>query len=147
VIDPDWQRYPETILWFLTQPPVMIDLRSKVADSDRLMLDQAGLLGKFAVITPCDPLGRDLAPQENSTRMQRFLLSLRETGERFVQVDACSPDKSHCEPSVALETDLDHARATARAHEQIAFFWYDGAAFWIIGALEKSEPILLPPSV
>jgi Protein of unknown function (DUF3293). len=110
------------------------------------MLDRIGLGGTFAVITPCDPLGRDLSPDENAALMQSFLLALRENGEQFVGVEACSPDKSHCEPSVALKTDLDHARAIARAREQMAFFWYDGSAFWIIGAVASSEPIALPRS-
>jgi hypothetical protein len=146
VIDPDWRKYPETILWFLTQPPVTIDLRSSLTDDDRVMLERAGLHGTFAVVTPCDPLGRDLASHENAELMNEFLLTLRESGEHFIRVDACSPDKVHCEPSVALMTDLDRALATARALNQMAFFWYDGAAFLIIGALAKSDPIALPRS-
>jgi hypothetical protein len=110
------------------------------------MLDRAGLSGTFAIITPCDPLGRDLPAEENAALMKNFLLALRDDGWHFVRVDACSPDGSHCEPSIALKTDLARARVIAREREQMAFFWYDGNAFWIIGALASSEPIPLPPS-
>jgi hypothetical protein len=146
VIDPDWRKYPETILRFLTQPPGSVDLRLEVTDAQREIIERAGLSGSFAVITPCDPLGRDLSPEENRALMKDFLHALRDDGEYFVRVDACSPDGSHCEPSVALKTDLDRARTIAREREQMAFFWYDGKAFWIIAALVSSEPIPLPPS-
>jgi len=69
---------------------------------------------------------------------------LRGDGYKFMQVEACSPDRSHCESSVAVLMPRDKAIALARELEQIAIFWFDGARFWILGADLETDAIVLP---
>ena len=141
--DPDWPRYPETILRFSTNPAVQIDLRDLPPADALSKLRAAGFGDSFAVITAFDPRGRDLSRAENEKRKQDLNRRLSGTGHRFVDVDACSPDGAHCECSVAVVMDQDEAIALARELEQIAIFWFDGARFWIIGALVESDPVML----
>lgn len=144
--DPDWPRYPETILRFSTIPPVEIDLRELPSFDALAGLQMAGLGDPFAVITAFDPRGRDLSPAENERRRRDLDRRLTKSGHRFVNVDACSPDGAHCECSVAVLIDQEHAIALARELEQVAIFWFDGKRFWILGAIVKSDPLMLPRS-
>ncbi len=144
--DPDWRRYPDTILRFHSAPALNIDLRSAISGQHRAALEPLGLAGVFAVITAFDPLGHDLRAEENAVRAAALESRLSSQGEHFVSVDACSPDGSHCEASVAWKTSLSAATALAVELEQMAFFWHDGNIFWIVGALAASDPIALPRS-
>lgn len=144
--DPDWPRYPETILTFSTKPKLEIDLRAVPPDKALTDLKKIGLADPFAVLTAFDPRGRDLSREENERRRRNLSERLGRSGHRFVDVDACSPDRSHCECSVAVVMPQDEAIALARELEQVAIFWFDGARFWIIGALVETDPLMLPRS-
>jgi hypothetical protein len=144
--DPDWPRYPETILTFSTKPAVEIDLR-RIPPGDAIAnLAAAGFDQPFAVLTAFDPRGRDLSAAENEKRRRKLDARLRKRGCRFVSVDACSPDRAHCECSVAVVMPQQRAIALARELEQVAIFWFDGKRFWIIGALMEADPLMLPRS-
>ena len=142
--DPDWPRYPETILDFATTPPVRIDLRQIPSDGAIAALNAAGWGDPFAIITAFDPRGKNLSTAENEKRERDLDKRLRSTGYRFVHVDCCSPDRSHCECSVAVLMAQDKAIDLARELEQVAIFWFDGRRFWIIGALVETDPLMLP---
>lgn len=144
--DPDWPRYPETILEFATKPAVEIDLRDVPSDGAIAALKASGLDQPFAILTAFDPRGENLSPAENEERKQRLHKRLRSAGYRFAQVDACSPDRSHCECSVAVVMPQDKALDLARELEQVAIFWFDGKRFWILGALAETDPLMLPRS-
>ncbi len=144
--DPDWPKYPETVLSFLTQPPVEIDLREIPSASKLAGLKAAGLAEPFAIMTAFDPRGRDLSPAENETRRRSLERKLAALGHRFVRVDCCSPDRSHCECSVAVAMRQEEAIALAKELEQVAIFWFDGERFWILGALVDTDPMMLPKS-
>jgi len=144
--DPDWPKYPETILTFSTNPKVEIDLRENVSDSTLTELQRIGLSEPFAVMTAFDPRGRDLSAAENEKRRRDLTRRLKTGGYRFVDVDACSPDRSHCECSVAVVMEQDDAVALAKELEQVAIFWFDGERFWIVGALVEADPLMLPRS-
>jgi len=144
--DPDWPRYPETILTFSTNPPVEIDLREIPFASAIADLAAAGFDQPFAVLTAFDPRGRDLSASENEKRRQELNALLTKAGYKFVSVDACSPDRSHCECSVAVVVPQKEAIALARQLEQVAIFWFDGKRFWIIGAMLEADPLMLPRS-
>ncbi|HEX6629370.1 MAG TPA: DUF3293 domain-containing protein [Gemmatimonadaceae bacterium] len=144
--DPDWPRYPETILTFSTNPKLEIDLRAVPPDKTVTDLRKLGFADPFAVLTAFDPRGRDLSQPENERRRRDLSERLKRSGYRFVDVDACSPDRSHCECSVAVVMPQDEAIALARELEQVAIFWFDGARFWIIGALVETDPLMLPRS-
>lgn len=144
--DPDWPRYPETVLEFATTPPIEIDLRKIPSDDKIAALRSAGLAEPFAIMTAFDPRGENLSPAENEKRKQELDGQLRAGGHRFVQVDACSPDRSHCECSVAVAMPQEKALDLAREMEQVAIFWFDGRRFWILGALVETDPLMLPRS-
>jgi hypothetical protein len=144
--DPDWPRYPETVLEFATAPAVQIDLREIPSDANIAALQSAGLDQPFAIMTAFDPRGANLSPAENEQRQQQLDRRLRSSGYRFAQVDACSPDRSHCECSVAVVIPQEKALDLAREMEQVAIFWFDGKRFWILGALVETDPLMLPRS-
>ena len=144
--DPDWPRYPETILSFSTQPVVEIDLRVIPSESELAKLEAAGFGEPFAVLTAFDPRGRDLSRAENEKRRGELDQRLIAEGYKFAHVDACSPDRSHCERSVAVLIPQKKALALARELEQVAIFWFDGKRFWIFGALAETDPLILPRS-
>lgn len=139
-----WSRYPETILKFATDPEIDVDLRVPVTPSTRASLRTIGLGGQFAVLTAYNPRGENIARSGNEGLSRELEAELRSAGERFVRVDACSPDKSHCECSVALASTWDRAIAVAKRFEQIAIFWFDGNQFWIVGVLTPVAPMKLP---
>jgi len=144
--DPDWPRYPETILRFPFEPALGIDLRQMPTEEELARLRAAGFGKPFAVITAFDPRGQDLSPAENEKRRHDLDRRLAALGHRFVDVDACSPDGTHCECSVAVIMDQKKAIELARELEQVAIFWFDGKQFWILGAIVESDPLMLPRS-
>lgn len=142
--DPDWPRYPETILSFSMQPTLEIDLREIPSESVLAKLAAAGFGQPFAVLTAFDPRGRDLSPAENEKRRHELDQRLTAEGYRFAYVDARSPDRSHCECSVAVVMPQEKAISLAREMEQIAIFWFDGKRFWIFGVVVETDPLMLP---
>lgn len=144
--DPDWPKYPETILTFLTTPPVEIDLRGVPSVEALAGLTAAGFGGPFAIMTAFDPRGENLSAQENERRQRDLETRLSKGGHRFTKVDCCSPDRSHCECSVAVIMSQEAAVDLARELEQVAIFWFDGQQFWIVGAMVKTDPLMLPRS-
>jgi hypothetical protein len=143
-VDERWSSYPETVLHFPGDPPVMIDLRVEVSPSLRKGLAASGLSGEFAVLTAFNPRGRDISDEENDRRMKELESELTSVRHEFIKLDACSPDKSHCECSVALKVSRKEAIDIAKRWEQIAIFWFDGGAFWLYGAIIEIEAIQLP---
>lgn len=144
--DPDWPRYPETVLTFSTTPRVEIDLRDVPSQHDIANLAAAGFDSPFTVVTAFDPRGRNLSPAENERRKRDLDERLQASGYRFAHVDACSPDRSHCECSAAILMPQEEAIELAKELEQVAIFWFDGQRFWIIGALYETDPLMLPRS-
>ena len=144
--DPDWPRYPETVLDFATTPVIEIDLRKVPSEDAIAALKAAGLGQPFAIMTAFDPRGENLSPSENEKRMRELDERLRASGYSFARVDCCSPDRSHCECSVAVVMPQEKAVDLARELEQVAIFWFDGSRFWILGALVETDPLMLPRS-
>lgn len=144
--DPDWSRYPETILRFSAEPPLSIDLRRVITEADIVGLRRIGLAQPFAVITAFDPRGKNLSGEKNDQLARKLDATLRERHLEFTRVDACSPDGGHCECSVAVKVPKDAAVELGAEFEQVALFWFDGSQFWILGALLPTDPIMLPRS-
>jgi hypothetical protein len=144
--DPDWPKYPETVLEFSTTPAIEIDLRQPVTPEAITLLQTIGLGSPFAIMTAYDPRGKDLPSSENEKRRRRLNERLAANGYRFVQVDCCSPDRSHCECSVAVVMPQEAALDLARELEQVAIFWFDGERFWILGAIVDTDALMLPRS-
>src|SRR5207237_9305646 len=114
----DWPSYPETILRFLTEPSLEIDLRQHPSSGLLRQLAAVGFAEPFAVVTAFDPKGRDLSPRENERRKQDLDRRLKAGGYRFAHVNACSPDHSHCECRVAVLMPQDKSISLARVREQ-----------------------------
>ncbi len=133
--DERWSSYPETVLIFAGETELYVDLRVRVPPATRDALAATGLEGEFGVLTAFNPRGIDLPANENTRRMNELESELTSSGDEFVRVDACSPDRLHCEWSVALKGDRDRAIDIAKRWEQLAIFWWDGSRFWIHGAI------------
>ena len=144
--DPDWPRYPETILSFSTKPTVEIDLREIPSEDALAQLRTAGFGDRFAVLTAFDPHGENLSREENEKRRHDLDRRLTTEGYKFAHVDACSPDRSHCECSVAVVMPQGKAINVARELGQVAIFWFDGKRFWILGVVVETDPLMLPRS-
>ena len=142
--DPDWPRYPETVLGFATTPPVEIDLRNVPSEDEIAALKAAGLGQPFAIMTAFDPRGENLSAAENEKKTQELETRLRSANYTIAKVDCCSPDRSHCECSFAVVMPQEKAVDLARKMEQVAIFWFDGSRFWILGALAETDPLMLP---
>lgn len=112
------------------------------ADRDQL----AALMpaGRFAVVTPFNPHGHRVPARENEARLRREQQELMALGLRHLRVDGLAPDGSHCEEGYAVELPRDAARELAERWGQSAFFWFDGAAFWLVPAEVAAEAVRLP---
>jgi hypothetical protein len=142
-----WSSYPETVLMFATEPEMMIDLRQPVPSPTKKALAAIGLDRPFAVLTSYNPRGKVLSAAENDRRFSELEAELKSSGREYLVMDACSPDKSHCECSVAIKTDRSEALEIAKRWEQIAIFWWDLQRFWIYGAISPIDPpVALPVS-
>jgi hypothetical protein len=144
--DPDWPKYPETVATFSTRQPLEIDLRAIPSAASLAALNAAGLGEPFAIMTAFDPRGENLPAAENERRARDLERKLVENGHHFTRVDCCSPDRSHCERSVAVVMPQQEAIELARELEQVAIFWFDGQRFWIVGAMVETDPLMLPRS-
>ena len=134
-VEPDWGSYPETVCYFQGDEEVMVDLRVPVPRATRDAFSTLGLAGPFGILTAYNPRGVDLADEENSLRAAELEAELVSLGFDFVRVDCCSPDRSHCECSVAVVAPKEQLLDMARRWEQIAIFWFNGAGFSIVGAI------------
>ena len=134
-IEPEWGSYPETVCYFQGDEEVMVDLRIPVAPATRNGLTALGLGEPFGILTAFNPRGVDLPDEENSKRAGELEAELVSLGISFVRTDCCSPDRSHCECSVAVVAPKEQLLDMARRWEQIAIFWFDGSAFSIAGAI------------
>ena len=134
-------EYQETVLVFRD---LVIDLREPVSSEARAALRTLGLARPFGIFTSFNPRGSNLPEEENAERLKQLEQDLAEAGLDFVKVDGCSPDRSHCECSYAVETSRDEVIEMAKRWEQIAIFWWDGTSFWIYGALLDTQPLELP---
>jgi Protein of unknown function (DUF3293) len=137
--DERWGSYPETVCYFQGETEVMVDLREEVAPQVRKGLSALGLGEPFGVVTAYNPRGVDHSDEENKRRAAELEAELRSVGYRFVPVDCCSPDKEHCEYSVAVVAPLETVLDMARRFEQIAIFWFDGSSFSLVGAISPGE--------
>lgn len=136
--DPSWSLYPETLVEFFREDgtlAVRVDLREPVDDLTRSRLAGLGLSEAFALLTAFNPRGRNSTTAENQTRDSALISRLRAMGVHWMRADGVSRDSEHRERGTAIALDRDAARQLACEMEQSAFFWFDGARFWIIGAL------------
>lgn len=139
-----WSSYADTVLNFAGEPELVIDLRERVRPATKQALEVMELGAPFAVLTSFNPFGRNLSEEENDGRFMELEAELEMLGLEYLVINACSPDRSHCERSVAVCMERESAIEMARQWEQLAIFWFDLEQFWIYGVVKKAEPIALP---
>lgn len=139
-----WSSYSETVLFFAGEPELVIDLREPIVPAIKNHLRGIGLDSPFAILTSFNPRGNNIADAENARRFSELEAELEGNGLEYLVVDACSPDRAHCERSVAVCIDRDAALDIARHWEQLAIFWFDLETFWIYAAISAAEPVSLP---
>ena len=100
----------------------------------------------FAVLTAANPRGRLVDGRQNARRDRRLMTALAMMGRSCLRADGVSPDGAHRERGVAAMLRQREAAELARRYGQSAYFWFDGEAFWLVGALVRAEPIPLPPA-
>lgn len=140
----DWGEFRHTVLHFASEPPLRVDLRDPVSADVRAQLSALGFERSFGVITASNPMGRTEPAAVNAelgAKLQRDLAAME---RRFTSVEACSPDGSHCEHSFAVVLELQPLVALACQYDQLAIFWYDGEAFWILPARSSVRALRLP---
>lgn len=144
--DPSWASYARTILGLGPDLATRIDLRAPVTSQGLAALAPLGLKTMFAVLTACNPRGRVVSAAENDRRTATLHAWLKDKGVPFVRAAGLSPDGEHAEPGVAVSIPQEDAVRLAVRYEQSALYWFDGARFWIVGALVETSPVLLPLS-
>ncbi|MBA2565997.1 MAG: DUF3293 domain-containing protein [Gemmatimonadetes bacterium] len=140
-----WNEYREAVLEF-PAARMTIDLRRAISDDAREGLRQLGPDKSFAVVTAENPHGRDAEPALNERRARELEDELRRRGVRFVRADGCSANQTHRERGVALWLDRETALEVARSRAQLALYWFDGDAFWLVPAAGGREAERLPGS-
>lgn len=142
--DPSWSLYPSTVLELGEGGALRVDLRRELPPDLPARLATLGLSGPFAVLTAANPFGRELATARNRGREARLRARLARLGVPHVRADGVSPDGRHRERGVAAPVSRLAAGTLARRYGQSAFFWYDGEAFWLVGAVVAVPPTRLP---
>ena len=150
-----YAAYTQTVLELPGVPDGRIDLRRPVGPPERAALGAVGLDRPFAVMTAENPRGKndEDAPSDaeerareaaNDDRLARLVRALGDERVRFVRIDGTAPDGSYRERCVALLVPADEAVALARRFDQLALFWFDGKAFWLLPAEVGAPPLRLP---
>ena len=140
----DWGAFADTLLHFDSTPPHTIDLRRVIDGASRQSLCDLGFERSFGIISAQDPMGLRHPAAEN----ERLAASLQQEVAALIgtqlRVTACSPDGSHCEESIAIALDLRMVIDLADRYRQLAIFWFDGDAFWIIPVRSSKAKVRLP---
>jgi hypothetical protein len=139
-----WGDFPETVLYFHGPEPLTVDLRAQVTAHQREEFIKLGLEHSFGILTAQDPRGKTQSADRNAHLAMNLQQELTAARTHYVVVDACSPDHSHCEASVAVLLSQKAMVALACRYDQLAIFWFDGTRFWIVPALANAPPLSLP---
>jgi len=143
--DPAWSRYAETVLEIeMDGTPLVIDLRTPLAEAGRRALATLGTSSSFGIVTAANPAGSPVAPASNERRHDALRRHLVEHGYEHREVTGRSPDGRHRERGFCVWLERDDVVAIGRRFEQSAIFWFDGGAFWLVGALVDAKARQLP---
>jgi len=94
----------------------------------------------FAIVTACNPAGKNCSDAYNQCLDKRLQASILALGCPFRSLVGASPDLSHREKSWALLLDKHEAIQLAEAYQQNAIFWVEQDQLSLI-------PVLLAPWV
>ncbi len=141
---PDWGDFPNTILHFLGPSAPRIDLRVPVSPESVRALTDLGLGPTFGILTAQNRMGVSQPRADNTKLATKLHRDVETKRVPFALVDACSPDHSHCEQSIAVTMQVSEVIELARKYDQLAIFWFDGHAFWIVPARSCQARLRLP---
>jgi len=139
-----WGPFSDTVLHFRSIPAVIVDLRREVDEVVRSELRRIGFERSFGVISAENPMGEVQTTAVNTGLAARLQRDTAELTAVQSYVDACSPDGSHRESSVAIALDLQSLIELATRHDQLAIFWFDSEAFWIVPVRSSKAKLRLP---
>jgi hypothetical protein len=150
-----YAEYTQTVLELPGIEGGRIDLRLAIGDDERALLRSVGLDRPFAVMTGENPRGEndddastdgeaEAREARNARRLATLVTALGAAHTPFVRIDGTAPDGGYRERCVAVLLPRDEALALATRFEQLALFWYDGSAFWLLPAEAGAPPLRLP---
>lgn len=144
---PDWGYFPSTVLDFIGPGAPSIDLRERPSRELNRALTRLGLGPTFGIITAQNPMGSSQSADRNAELAARLRHEIAAMEIPFTVVDACSPDRSHRERSVAVAISCNDLVEIASRYGQLAIFWFDGDSFWIVPARSEKQRVRLPVTV
>lgn len=135
-------HYSRTVLEFAGGPTV--DVGEPVSEGALAAVQQ--LLGSrtFAVLTSDNPMSTPLPAQANMLRRGILAHELRAARLPHLPVTGRDPQGTWSEHGFAVAASPAEAEALAEAHEQRAYFWFDGTAFVLQEAVGTRRAIVLP---
>lgn len=144
-----WGEFPYTVLHFvisdaLSSDALSIDLREKVSPDDIRALTRLGFEQVFGILTAQNPMSLAQTAARNEQLANELQREVAAMGVVCAPLDACSPDRSHCERSIAVAATCAELVELARRYRQLAIFWFDGTSFWIIPAMSANDTVQLP---
>ncbi len=143
--DPAWSQYAETILEIESDGSALrIDLRQSLSEPERHTLAVLGPASSFGIVTAANPAGAPANPAANERRHDALKAWLVEHGYVYRAASGSSPDGEHRERGFAVWLEQGDVVAIAMRFEQSAIFWFDGGAFWLVGALVGAKARKLP---
>ena len=132
-----WAEYHDTNLRFKHNGVDITFVMQNALTPEQLqqLAQCVGGPGEFAVITAFNP-GKSLSDDANRQAHARLIAHVQSQGLKFIEVHgvAATPAGNaipHQELGVAIRTSKNNARSIAELFVQDAFFWFDGANFWI----------------
>src|SRR5690242_20654148 len=143
--DSAWSHYVETILEIEREEGALrIDLRKPLDQDDRRALATLGPSSSFGIVTAANPAGAPVDEWANQRRHAALKQWIVEHGYVHRAATGSSPDGRHGEHGFAVWLERDDVVALARRFDQSAIFWFDGGAFWLVGALVDAKARQLP---
>ena len=143
--DSAWSHYAETVLEIARDDrPLRIDLRTPLDEPDRRALAMLGPSASFGIVTAANPAGAPVDPAANERRHSALQGWITEHGYAHRAATGSSPDGQHTEHGFAVWLERDDVVSIARRFDQSAIFWFDGGAFWLVGALVDAPARKLP---
>jgi hypothetical protein len=89
-------------------------------------------------------MGVAQAPSVNTGLAASLRREVAKLRVAHVSLDACSPERSHCEHCMAIALDLPALIDLAYCYDQLAIFWFDGRVFWIVPVHSTKARLRLP---
>lgn len=115
-----------------------------MSSTSRQFFQDIGIGRSFGIVSAQNPMGSHQTASENERLAAILHQELAASRLAHIWVNACSPDRSHCEKSVAIALNVQSVIELADRYRQLAAFWFDGDVFWIIPVRSSLPKVSLP---